>query len=475
MRTSIVVLALALSLAASVPACAQATNTAPPAHAANSMAARDQAAALAMLQAMRTGNWQAATRGFDATMAAALPPTGVQQLWQQLQAHYGAYRDHGAPIVATMGPFLNVLLPLQFARGSIGLRYAYDTRGDLAGLHLAALPANDAVHAPRPRLAQLFAQQRSCMQAQPVVVASAGAQLHGTLTLPRHGKGPYTALLLIPGSGPVNQNGDVPGMLGDAAYRQLAQGLGCAGYAVLRYNKLGLAPSTGDVNAVTLATYVRNVRDLLAWLAARHDINAQRLLLMGHSEGGLIALAAAKQTPAAGVILLEAPGEPLAKVIAQQALAQARARGESAQAIAHQQAQVAEALAAIRASHGVAMPLHGQLAQNPYAVVFANAAGLLRSELDVDPAVLLHALHRPVLIVQGGKDLQVLPSDGQRLRAAARAGTYRLLPAMTHDLIACQGAAITCLQPAADRRLDAQLLPTLTHWLHQLPAVRRHA
>lgn len=467
-------LSIALGLAASAPSFAQAAPASSSTHAAgNSADSRDRAAALAMLQSMVSGQWQVATRGFDAAMAAALPPAGVRQFWQQMQAQYGAYHAHGAPVTGGFGPFHNVVIPLDFARGTVGLRFTYDARGQLAGLHLTALPEAAAAPTPtQPVLQQLFAQQDTCMRAQPVVVDSGGAQLHGTLTVPRTGRGPFTALLLIPGSGTVDQNGDAPGALQDAAYRQLAQGLSCDGFAVLRYNKPGLAPSTGEGNAATLATYVRNVRDLVAWLATQPRVDARRIVLMGHSEGGLIALASANQTPAAGVVLLESPGESMSTVIAQQAEAQARARGAPAQTIARHQAQIAQALAAVRASHGVAMSLHGALADNPYAVLFAHAAGLLRSELDVDPAALARTSERPVLVVQGGKDLQVLPANGERLRHAVRDGTLTLLPTMTHDLIACTGEAIGCLQPPPDTRIDPQLIPAITRWLHALPTRR---
>ena len=316
-----------------------------------------------------------------------------------------------------------------------------------------------------------MARQSGCMRAREVVVASAGVQLHGTLTMPRSGTGPYPGLLLIPGSGPIDQNGNVPGVLDDSMYRQLAQDLSCDGAAVLRFDKQGLEPSTGNGNAATLSSYVRNVRDLAVWLGHQPEIDPRRIVLMGHSEGGLIALAATPSSDVAGVILLEAPGMPLARVIADQVRAQAEARGAKAAEVAHLKAEIAAALAAVRAARGETMSVSGALAQNPYAQVFSPAAGLLRSELSVDPQALAHALHVPVLVVQGGKDLQVLPENGMRLAHAAQSGTLVELPAMTHDLIRCPQAAIDCLKPPADARLDAHLITAVTTWLRGMQAL----
>ncbi|WP_297921011.1 alpha/beta fold hydrolase [Metallibacterium sp.] len=452
------------------------TRAAQPAPASSIAAAPDARAALATLDALAAGRWAAATHGFDAAMRQGLSPEKLRQLWQQLQQQNGAYLGHGAAVAAPAPtPYHSVLVPLRFSRATLGLLLSYDARGALAGLHIVPVAPSAAAPQPTGAVAARLARQAACLHAQPVAVDSTGAVLHGTLTLPRSGAGPFAAVLLLPGSGPVDENGNAPGALGNSMYQQLAYDLTCQGYAVLRYNKLGLAPSTGNGNDVTLATYVRNTRDLVTWLARRSAINPHEIILMGHSEGGLIALAAAPGLKIAGVISLEGPGEPMARIIESQAIAEAKLRGASRAQIARERAQIDATLAAIRHSHGVSLSLGGALARNPFARLFAPAAGLLRSEIDVDPAQLARAIHVPMLITQGGKDVQVLPGNGQRLARAAPQATLARFPDMTHDLIHCAGKAIACVMPQPGDVLDAHLVTRVVRWLDALRATPRHA
>ena len=470
-RTLMIGLSMAWALMLGAP-----TLAAQPAPANAIAAAPDARAALATLDALAAGRWAAATHGFDAAMRQGLSPEKLRQLWQQLQQQYGAYQGHGAAVAAPAPtPYHSVLVPLRFSRATLGMLFSYDARGALAGLHIVPVAPSAATLRPAGAVAARLARQAACLRAQPVAVDSTGAVLHGTLTLPRSGAGPFSAVLLLPGSGPVDENGNAPGALGNSMYQQLAYDLTCQGYAVLRYDKLGLAPSTGNGNDVTLATYVRNTRDLVTWLARQSAIDPHEIILMGHSEGGLIALAAAPGLKIAGVISLEGPGEPMARIIESQAIAEAELHGASPAQIAQERAQIDATLAAIRHSHGVSLSLGGALARNPFARLFAPAAGLLRSEIDVDPAQLARAIHVPMLITQGGKDVQVLPGNGQRLARAAPQATLARFPDMTHDLIHCAGKAIACVMPQPGDLLDAHLVARVVRWLDALRAAPRHA
>jgi fermentation-respiration switch protein FrsA (DUF1100 family) len=315
---------------------------------------------------------------------------------------------------------------------------------------------------------KLLAAWASCLTSQPVQVPSTGALLAGTLTLPR-GTGPFPALLILPGSGPVDQNGNAPGLgLRDDLYAQLADALSCHGFAVLRYSKLGIPPSTGNADRATLATYIQNVVDLVDFLRHYPGIDPHWIALIGHSEGALIALAAASQVHPAAVVLLEGPGLPLAQVLRQQVTAQARAEGLKPARIQQLLDELSEALKVIRASHGDQLALTGNMASNPYLKIFAPAAGLLRSELAQDPARLANQLAQekiPMLIVQGLKDLQVLPPNAQALVQADPQATLLEFPRLTHDLVACHEQAVACLLPAPGTPLDPRLIEGLLAWL----------
>ena len=318
-------------------------------------------------------------------------------------------------------------------------------------------------------LAARFTRQGRCLRAEPVRIRVAGATLVGTLTIPRS-RGPHPAVLLVPGSGPTNQNGNSPLGLNDFIYQQLAYDLGCRGYAVLRYNKRGLPPSTstGNGNHVTLAIYAGDVAAWVKRLGATPGIDPARLVLTGHSAGGLIALYAVAKDglhPAA-LVLLESAGEPLTRVLESQMVYQARLRGEKPKSIARIRREVHELVQAVEHSHGWSLHPHGRLADNRLARLFAPAAGLLRSEFAVDPARLIKKIQLPTLIVQGGKDAQVLPANGRALKRANPRAILLFLPDLTHDLVADPGPTIDGLTVKPGELLDPAMIQGLVDWLN---------
>lgn len=349
-----------------------------------------------------------------------------------------------------------------FEQASAGLRYELETPASEA----AAAERQAGVAAAQAALERHLQSQSGCVEAHDVSVESTGETLAGTLTVPAGG-GRAPALLLLPGSGAVDRDGNAAPVITNGMYRQLAYALGCQGYAVLRIDKLGMGASSGDANAVTLHTYVQNAADWMALLRSREDIDPRRVGLMGHSEGGLVALASAVRgdvRPAA-VLLLESPGLPMDRLLVDQIPRLAQLRGASDAEVAALRAQTEQAVQAIASSSGTAMELTGELASNPIAAGFAHAAGLLRSEFEADPVALAESITAPVLVVQGGKDVQVLPRNGEALAQAAPHATYLYLPDLEHDLYEATGAAIDHAVPEPGTRISTRLLDALHAFL----------
>lgn len=351
---------------------------------------------------------------------------------------------------------------LAFAQPSASVRYTLQTEASKA----QASASETRGEAERKALEQHLARQRECLTERNVSVRSTGQTLAGSLTVPK-GAAAAPALLLIPGSGAVDRNGNVPPLITNSPYQQLAYALACDGYAVLRIDKLGIGASTGNGNDVTLQTYAQNVADWVALLRREEGVDPRRIALMGHSEGGLIALYAAAEgaVDPVTVVLLESPGLPFGQVIVDQIVEQARLRGATEAEAEAAGAQARAAVRAIEASHGSRMALTGSLAENPVAVSFAHAAGLLRSEFAQDPAALAARLRVPVLVVQGGKDVQVSPANGEALRRAAERATYLYLPDLEHGLYRSAGSAIASAMPGPGTRLSGTLLRALKTYL----------
>lgn len=151
-----------------------------------------------------------------------------------------------------------------------------------------------------------------------------GVRLAGTLTLPT-GKGSFPAVILIAGSGALNRDEEVAG---HKVFLVLSDALARAGMAVLRYDKRGIADSTGNYGEATTEDFTADAEAALKWLSHQPTIDSKRIGLLGHSEGGLIAPAIAARNPdIAFIVLMAAPGLRGDKIMQMQSELIARANG----------------------------------------------------------------------------------------------------------------------------------------------------
>lgn len=142
------------------------------------------------------------------------------------------------------------------------------------------------------------------------VPAGGGVDLAGTLTVPA-GPGPHPAAVLVSGFGPAGRDGS----FGDGEggpYRAVALGLARDGVAVLRYDKRGLGGSGGaPLSWLDRRPLAADAAAATRALAALPGVDASRVAIVGHSQGGDLALEAAGAAPATRVVTLSAPGRPL--------------------------------------------------------------------------------------------------------------------------------------------------------------------
>lgn len=248
--------------------------------------------------------------------------------------------------------------------------------------------------------------------------------LKGTMLAPASSGAPV--VLIIPGSGPTDRDGNGGGsFLKAASYRMLAEGLAEKGVASVRIDKRGMFASAAaipDPNKVTIGDYAADVH---AWIEAiRRKTGASCVWVLGHSEGGLVALAAAQDgRGVCGLVLVSTSGRPLGTVIREQLHA------NPANAPLLEQADAA--VAALEAgrhvdSTGLNPALHGLF--NPAVQDF------LIDVMRHDPAKLIAAYRGPVLIVQGDRDIQVGVADAELLKQTDPQAKLVVLPKVNHVL-----------------------------------------
>ncbi|MBI5540861.1 MAG: alpha/beta fold hydrolase [Bacteroidia bacterium] len=133
----------------------------------------------------------------------------------------------------------------------------------------------------------------------------ADIKLSGTLTQPK-GKGPFPAVILISGSGPQNRNEEI---LGHKPFLVIADYLTKNGIAVFRYDDRGIGKSGGVFSTATTLDFATDAEAAFNTLQNVAEIDKNKIGLMGHSEGGMIApIVAAKNKKISFIVLLAGPG-----------------------------------------------------------------------------------------------------------------------------------------------------------------------
>jgi pimeloyl-ACP methyl ester carboxylesterase len=232
-------------------------------------------------------------------------------------------------------------------------------------------------------------------------------------------------LLIVPGSGPTDRDGNNPLGVKAAPYRMLAEALAAKGISSVRIDKRGLGGSAAAVqngNDVTISDYAIDVHN---WVDSIQDrTHGGCVWVLGHSEGGLIALAAAQQPMGiCGLILVSAPGRKLSDVIREQL--------RSNPANAPLLPSALSALDSLEKGEKVDATKLDPALQRLFA---PQVQGFLINMFQQDPAKLAAATKLPMLIVRGDKDIQVAAADLKALHTARPDATILSPPNMNHVL-----------------------------------------
>ncbi|KAA8705791.1 MULTISPECIES: alpha/beta hydrolase [Pseudomonas] len=253
---------------------------------------------------------------------------------------------------------------------------------------------------------------------RPISLDTGSGELFGSLLLPQSAK-PVPVVLIIAGSGPTDRNGNSAEGARNDSLKRLAWVLARHNIASVRYDKRGVAASlkaTPDERNLTLDAYVA---DAVAWgKSLKADPRFGPLIVLGHSEGALVAALAAPELDPAGVISLSGSARPVDQVIRQQLA------DHLPPALLLRSNQILDRLKAGQVDADVPDPLQGifRPSVQPYLISLFRA----------DPAAAFARLNMPALIVQGTTDLQVGVADAEKLKQAKPDAELAVIPGMNH-------------------------------------------
>ena len=151
--------------------------------------------------------------------------------------------------------------------------------------------------------------------ARDVTFQSASYRLEGTITSPDH-RPASAGILIIGGSGPIDRDGVLRAASTPAVYRWWAEGLGAAGFVVLRYDKRFLTYPAIDIGALDQETQIADALAALAFLRAAPEVGGHGIVVVGHSEGGTLApIVATRAGAVAGVIVINSVVFPVDELL----------------------------------------------------------------------------------------------------------------------------------------------------------------
>ncbi len=242
-----------------------------------------------------------------------------------------------------------------------------------------------------------------------VNIPSNGFNLAATISRPANATGKLPAVVLVGGSGLADRDGVAFGV---PILGEIAGALADAGFLVVRYDKRGIGQSGGRAESAGLADYADDVRAAVKMLSDRKDVDAKHIAVVGHSEGGTIALlAASKEKRIATVALIATAGTTGAEVaLAQQErlLSRSTFTPEEKQTKVDTQKRIHDAVVTGKGLDQLPPDVRRQVDNAEF-----------QSILTTDPAKVMPNVKQPILVVQGELDTQIEPSNADRLRALA--------------------------------------------------------
>ena len=306
-----------------------------------------------------------------------------------------------------------------------------------------------------------------------------------TLTMPDGGYGKVPCVLMVSGSGMQNRDEE---LLGHKPFLVISDYLARNGIASLRYDDRGSGESTGDIKSVTTDDLADDAEWLFNWLRKQPGIDANRVGIVGHSEGGCIApMIASRNRKVAFIIMLAGPGIDGGEILRLQNRDLYLANGVDSSLVAMRDAFLKDCFDAL--------PKHKDSELDSIFKTFANqhSKGLSKADrkkvgltvyeasqmaqqmqipwmrrfIEITPTDYLKKVRCPVLALNGSKDLQV--SASENLSAISKSVKAELLTTKQFDglnhLFQHCDTGLPSEYMLIEETISPEVLEFITHWI----------
>jgi len=256
----------------------------------------------------------------------------------------------------------------------------------------------------------------------PITLNTLAGTLSGTLTMPKNASGKIPVVLIIPGSGPTDRDGNSSLGPKPNTYKMIAAELGKAGIASLRYDKRGVGQS--KTTAKEADTKFTDMADDANEFAAmlKEDSRFSKLIVLGHSEGSLagMLMIASTEVQFNGFISAAGAGDPADVILTEQL------KKSAPPSVQTEFKRIVDSLRKGKTTEKVDPAL--------YSIMRPSIQKYMMNWMAFDPQRVIKRIKVPILIIQGTTDMQISVAQAEKLKKAKSEATLKIIDGMSHIL-----------------------------------------
>jgi len=403
-------------------------------------------------------NYDRAASQFDKEMKNVLSEVKLKESWEGLTEPAGDLIQMSVLQTVEMEGHRIVSVRCQFERVTLDVQVVFNSKGHISGLNF--MPTEMEYHPPDY-------VDTSAFQEVEVTIGEGKWELPGTLTIPNgssNSSGQFPGVVLVHGSGP-NDHDETIGP--NKIFRDLAWGLASKEIAVLRYDKRTLKhASEFTPDLISKMTVKEEVIDdaLLAvnLMRNRPEIDSKHVFLLGHSLGASLAPRIGQQDPElAGLVIMAGIIRPLEDTILEQFTYLYSLSGS----MTDEQKATLESLKV-----KVARAKDPQLSEDvPSKELPLGISATYLLDLHNHPTKeILKNLSMPMLVLQGGRDYQVSPTQDYEMWKEElkfrKNVSFHIFPSLNHLFIQGKGKS-TPQEYGVEGHVSEEVIESIMEWL----------
>jgi len=409
--------------------------------------------AKSFVRALENGDYEAAVKNFDETMAKAAPPEKMKQVWETVISQVGELKKQKGVRTESLPKYDVVYITCEFEKWTLDVKVVFNKKKQIAGQFFTQPPS--------PYKPPDYVKKDSFTEKE-VEFGTKGWKLPGVLSIPK-GEGPFPAVVLVHGSGPNDRDESVGA---NKPFKDLAWGLASNKTAVLRYDKRTKAHGQKMVSQkdLSLTVYEETMEDAVhaaELLRRTKNINPKKIFILGHSLGGTLVPRIAPLDPdTSGFIIMAGATRPLEDLSIEQIRYIFMLDGKLSEDEKEKLDAADTEVQKIKDLKQTDVKKKDVKILGAYPEYWLNLKGY-------DPAKAAQSISRPFLILQGGRDYQVTEKDFENWEKALSSKenvTFKTYPSLNHLFISGKGPSSPS-EYQKQGHVDERVIQDIVNWI----------